>query len=83
MWPSARSNRRYDIFEGLTTTWNDAVKLIRQGGIEFASNHDHDAVGPMAGVISPSLPILVVKDQSNGILYCPICRKQSPIRTVR
>jgi uncharacterized protein DUF1116 len=54
------------IFEGLATTWNDAVKLIRQGDIEFSSNHDHDAVGPMAGVISPSLPILVVKDQSNG-----------------
>jgi hypothetical protein len=54
------------IFEGLATTWNDAVKLIRQGSIEFSSNHDQDAVGPMAGVISPSLPILVVKDQSNG-----------------
>ena len=54
------------IFEGLATTWNDAVKLIRQGSIEFSSNHDHEAVGPMAGVISPSLPILVVKDQSNG-----------------
>lgn len=54
------------IFEGLATTWNDAVKLIRQGDVEFSSNHDHDAVGPMAGVISPSLPILVVKDQSNG-----------------
>lgn len=54
------------IFEGLATTWNDAVKMIRQGGIEFSSNHDHDAVGPMAGVISPSLPILVVKDSSNG-----------------
>lgn len=66
MWPSARSNRRYDIFEGLATTWNNAVKLIRQGVVEFSSNHDHDAVGPMAGVISPSLPILVVKDQSNG-----------------
>jgi uncharacterized protein DUF1116 len=54
------------IFEGLATNWNDAVKLIRQGGVEFSSNHDHEAVGPMAGVISPSLPILVVKDQSNG-----------------
>src|SRR5918995_633926 len=54
------------IFEGLATTWKDAVKLIRQGGVEFSSNHDHDAVGPMAGVISPSLPILVVKDQSNS-----------------
>ena len=57
------------IFEGLATTWNDAVKMIRQGGIEFSSNHDHDAVGPMAGVISPSLPILVVKDSSNGKNY--------------
>lgn len=54
------------IFEGFATTWNDAVELIRKGGIDFSSNHDHDAVGPMAGVISPSLPILVVKDLSNG-----------------
>lgn len=54
------------IFEGLATTWNDAVRLIKKGGIDFSSNHDHDAVGPMAGVISPSLPILVVKDLSNG-----------------
>jgi hypothetical protein len=54
------------IFGGLATTWNDAVKLIMQGGVEFSSNHDHDAVGPMAGVISTSLPILVVKGQSNS-----------------
>jgi uncharacterized protein DUF1116 len=54
------------IFEGLATTWKDAEKLIKQGGIEFSSNHDHEAVGPMAGVISPALPILIVKDQSNG-----------------
>jgi len=54
------------IFEGFATTWNDALELIRKGGIDFSSNHDHDAVGPMAGVISPSLPILVVKDRSNG-----------------
>ncbi|MGB7958919.1 MAG: DUF1116 domain-containing protein [Nitrososphaeraceae archaeon] len=54
------------IFEGFATSWNDALEVIRKGGIDFSSNHDHDAVGPMAGVISPSLPILVVKDRSNG-----------------
>ena len=54
------------IFEGFATSWNDALELIRKGGIDFSSNHDHDAVGPMAGVISSSLPILVVKDRSNG-----------------
>lgn len=54
------------LFEGFATTWNDAVRLIEKGGIDFSSNHDHDAVGPMAGVISSSLPILVVKDLSNG-----------------
>jgi Protein of unknown function (DUF1116) len=54
------------IFEGFATSWNDALELIRKGGIDFSSNHDHDVVGPMAGVISPSLPILVVKDRSNG-----------------
>lgn len=54
------------IFEGLASNWNDAVKIVNRGGVEFSSNHDHDAVGPMAGVISPSMPVLMVRDQSSG-----------------
>jgi hypothetical protein len=30
--------------------------------VRLSPCHDHDAVGPMAGVVSPSMPVLVVED---------------------
>ena len=54
------------IYEVLAYNWSGAVRLIENGEIEFSPNHDHDAVGPMAGVISSSLPVLVVKNKKYG-----------------
>lgn len=54
------------IFEGWANNWEEAVKLVEEGDIELSPNHDHDAVGPMAGVISPSLPVMVVKNEKYG-----------------
>lgn len=54
------------IFEGWANSWEGAVKLIEDGEIELSPNHDHEVVGPMAGVISPSLPVMVVKNERYG-----------------
>ena len=54
------------IFEGWANSLEEAVKLMEEGEIELSPNHDHDAVGPMAGVISPSLPVMVVKNEKYG-----------------
>jgi hypothetical protein len=54
------------IYEGFADNWAQAAKKIEQGEIEFSPNHDHDAVGPMAGIISPSMPVLVVKNETYG-----------------
>lgn len=54
------------IYEGYAESWTQAVKMIEHGEIEFSPNHDHEAVGPMAGVISPSMPVLVVKNETYG-----------------
>jgi Protein of unknown function (DUF1116) len=54
------------IYEGFAENWTEAVKMIEYEEIEFSPNHDHDAVGPMAGIISPSMPILVVKNERYG-----------------
>jgi len=54
------------IFEGWASSWDGAVKLIQEEEVELSSNHDHEAVGPMAGVISPSLPVVVVKNEKFG-----------------
>jgi hypothetical protein len=54
------------IFEGWASTWDGAVRLVEEGEVELSPNHDHEAVGPMAGVISPSLPVVVVKNEKFG-----------------
>jgi Protein of unknown function (DUF1116) len=54
------------IYEGWANSWEEAAKLVEEGEIELSPNHDHSAVGPMAGVISPSLPVMVVKNEKYG-----------------
>jgi uncharacterized protein DUF1116 len=49
--------------------WSDniilAEKLASSGEIVFDSCHDHSTVGPMAGVISPNMPVFVIKDNTS------------------
>jgi hypothetical protein len=54
------------IFEKWANSWEEAVKLVENGEVELSPNHDHEAVGPMAGVISPSMPVFVVKNDKHG-----------------
>ena len=54
------------IFEGQAANENDALALIERGKIEFAPCHEHNTVGPMAGVISASMQVYVVKNAEHG-----------------
>jgi hypothetical protein len=54
------------IYERRAETLDEARKLCDSGAIRFAPNHDHAAVAPMAGVISPSMPVWVIEDAVNG-----------------
>src|SRR3990172_3102379 len=54
------------IFEGRAGDEAAAVKLAKRGRIRFEPCHDHDAVGPMAGVISPSMAVYVLEDVTHG-----------------
>src|SRR5689334_11800256 len=54
------------LFEGWATSPENALAMLEAGEIELDANHEHQAVGPMAGTISPSLPVYVVEDQANG-----------------
>jgi len=61
------------IYEGLAETPSDAKKLAGSGSIEFTPCHHHNAVGPMAGIISASMPVLVVKNETYGNeAYCTL-----------
>ena len=54
------------IYEGLAETPEDAAALAASGEIEFAPCHHYHAVGPMAGIISPSMPVFIVKNEATG-----------------
>ncbi len=54
------------IFEGWASDFEGAVKLLESGEVRLDSNHHHSAVGPMAGTISPSLPVWVVENRTAG-----------------
>jgi hypothetical protein len=54
------------LFEGIAGDPDSARAMCEQGRIEFSPCHHFNAVGPMAGVISASMPVLVVEDANGG-----------------
>ncbi len=54
------------IFEGRAADEGEATELVEAGEVELAPCHHHGAVGPMAGVISPSMAVYVVEDTTHG-----------------
>jgi hypothetical protein len=53
-------------YEGLAENDEEAVRLVETGGVEFVSNHSMGAVGPMTGMISYSMPLYEVKNETFG-----------------
>ena len=54
------------LFEGWADNADDALRMLDSGEIAVAPCHHHGAVGPMAGVIAPSMPVLVATDLDDG-----------------
>lgn len=54
------------VLEGWAPDLAAAEKLVLAGGITFGQNHDHDAVGPMAGITTVSQPVFVVENRAFG-----------------
>ena len=52
--------------EGKARSVEEAESILKSGKIEFAPCHHHDSVGPMAGVISPSMLVYIVENTTNG-----------------
>lgn len=54
------------LYEGWADNESEATDLAASGSVEFVPCHEQSAVGPMAGVISPSMPLAVVENESHG-----------------
>ena len=53
-------------FEGLADNDEEAVRLIKTNRIRLAPNHDYGSVGPMTGIVTYHMPLLVVKNETFG-----------------
>ncbi len=54
------------LLEGWAKDPEGATAIAASGEVIFDSCHHHQAVGPMAGVISPSMPVWVVENREHG-----------------
>jgi hypothetical protein len=54
------------VFEGWAPDLAAAEKLAAAGGVQFAPNHHFGAVGPMTGITTRSMPLLVVENRAFG-----------------
>jgi hypothetical protein len=54
------------VFEGWAPDLGAAEQLAASGGVTFAPNHHHGAVGPMTGITTRSMPLLVVENRAFG-----------------
>ncbi|MEZ0072606.1 DUF1116 domain-containing protein [Planotetraspora sp. GP83] len=61
------------LFEGLAASPEEAERRLSSGGITLDPCHHHRTVGPMAGVVSPSMWMLEVVDaEHGGTAYCSL-----------
>jgi len=59
------------LFEGLASNVEEAVQKAKSGQFEFAPGHERAALGPMAGVITSSMPMWIVEnDAHHNRTYC-------------
>ena len=54
------------LYERRARTDAEAVALVESGRVRFDPCHHHAAVGPMAGIVSPSMPVYVVENRAGG-----------------
>lgn len=61
------------LFEGLAKTPEEAAALAASGKIRFDPCHHHNAVGPMAGVMTASMPVWILENKAFGNkAYCTL-----------
>jgi hypothetical protein len=54
------------VLEGWADSIDAAMRLVESGSVALEPCHHHGAVGPMAGIISPSMPVWVVENATGG-----------------
>ncbi len=54
------------VYEGLAADPDEAAALAASGRIAFAPCHHHQTVGPMAGIVTASMPVWILENEAFG-----------------
>jgi hypothetical protein len=61
------------IYEGFAADEKEAAQVAASGKICFEPCHHHATVGPMAGVVSPSMPVWIIENKTHQRkAYCTL-----------
>lgn len=61
------------VYEGLASNIEEAEKMCENNEIDLSPCHHHSTVGPMAGIVSPSMYMFVIENKTHGNrAYCTI-----------
>jgi hypothetical protein len=61
------------LYEGKASSPQEAERLAASSAIAFEPCHEHGAVGPMAGIVTPSMPVFIVRNEEFGNeAYCTL-----------
>ncbi|MHA2296535.1 MAG: oxamate carbamoyltransferase subunit AllG family protein [Candidatus Hodarchaeales archaeon] len=59
------------MYEGLVKTPEEAETIAASGSIEYSPCHEYSTVGPMAGIVSASMPVFILINEEYGnTAYC-------------
>ncbi len=54
------------VYEGIAQDEQEAEQIAASGQIEFSPCHHHHTVGPMAGIVSPRMPVFILENKTFG-----------------
>jgi len=61
------------MYEGLAETPEEAAEYAASGKLRFDPCHHHDAVGPMAGIVTSKMPVWIIENKTYGNrAYCTL-----------
>ena len=52
------------VYEGIAKNEKKAEEIAESGDLQFEPCHHHNTVGPMAGIVSPSMPVFIIENST-------------------
>jgi hypothetical protein len=71
------------IYEGLAKDEKQAEEVASSGEIEYSPCHHHQAVGPMAGIISSSMSVYIIENETYGNRAFSVLNDEGFVKSLR